>query len=113
MCGLSSPAIPYASNGNVCYIAPREYWEERTMRSLWKCLLAALFSGASLAAADPVVFHSETFGDQTTVTMALTSRSALLQQEYDYGVTINLVATDQSGLGPVEAHREFMTAAQA
>jgi hypothetical protein len=63
------------------------------MRCLSKGLIAALFCGTSAASAEPLVFHSETFGDQTTVTMALTSRSALLQQEYDYGVTIKLIET--------------------
>lgn len=64
------------------------------MRNLSMSMLVASLFGANVAYAEPVIFHTETFGDQTTVTMALTSSSALLQQEYDYGVTINLVETD-------------------
>jgi hypothetical protein len=67
------------------------------MLSLWKCTLAASFYGAGVACADPFVFHTQTFSDQTTVTMALTSSSALSMQEYDFGVTINLVQMDGTG----------------
>jgi hypothetical protein len=68
------------------------------MRNLSKCILAASLFGANVAYAEPITFHTQTFSDQTTVTMAVTSSSVLSQQEYDYGVTINLIETDAKGL---------------
>ncbi len=68
------------------------------MRKLSKCMLVASLFGANGAYAEPITFHTQTFSDHRTVTMAVTSSSALSQQEYDYGVTINLIETDAAGL---------------
>ncbi len=76
----------------------RKIGRSSVMRNLSKCMLAASLFGANVAYAEPITFHTQTFSDQTTVTMAVTSSSALSQQEYDYGVTINLIETDATGL---------------
>jgi hypothetical protein len=52
---------------------------------------------ANAALAEPVEFHRQTFSDQMTVSMVLTSQSPSLRQGYDYLVTINLIETDSSG----------------
>lgn len=75
----------------------RKLGRSSVMRNLSKCMLAISLFGASVANAEPITFHTQTFSDQTTVTMALTSSSALLQQEYDFGVTIKLIETDATG----------------
>jgi hypothetical protein len=67
------------------------------MPRLWMCMLTSAFVGGTAAYAEPLVFHSETFSDRTTVTMELTSNEALSRQDYDFGVTIKLIETDETG----------------
>lgn len=53
--------------------------------------------GTQTAFAEPIEFHRQTFSDDMTVSMVLTSQSPSLRPGYDYLATINLIETDRLG----------------
>lgn len=60
------------------------------MRRLVTALVGGVLSASNLAAAEPAVFHSERFSDDTVVSLALAGNSAAPMPGYDYDVVISI-----------------------
>ncbi len=67
------------------------------MNGVSRILIFAAAIGTHAAFAEPIEFHRQTFSDQMTVSMVLTSQSPSLRPGYDYLATINLIETDRLG----------------
>lgn len=60
------------------------------MRSLLLTLSAGALSASIGTAAEPLIFHTANFGDDTVVSLGLVSNHPAEQAEFDYDVLISL-----------------------
>lgn len=60
------------------------------MRSLLLTLSAGVLSASIATAAEPLIFHTENFADDTVVSLGLVGNRLSDQAEYDYDVLISL-----------------------
>ena len=81
------------------------------MRACVLALAAGMLTALSAAAADPMIFHSEHFGDNTVVNLGLFSNRAADRAGYDYDVQISLFQVKRAdGTAYVDPgkHRAFV-----